>query len=154
MQPKLLDLGVPAIFEKTAKRWWFIVEENPTTFLEKLHPLPSLSMFYFKLNWKKQLISEEWIAPVDLVFFYRGDILHHSSPLLLFPIPFPDLPYPRDEGHKPQTVSVMWALKEVYTVVGEVGYRQESDRAEGSFVYQDSFPISAANILYSPGLIT
>lgn len=49
---------------------------------------------------------------------------------------------------------VMRTVGEVYMVAGVVGYKQERDRAEGSFVKQDSFPISAANSLYSPGLIT
>lgn len=52
------------------------------------------------------------------------------------------------------TVMVMRTVGEVYMVAGVVGYKQERDRAEGSFVKQDSFPISAANSLYSPGLIT
>lgn len=42
----------------------------------------------------------------------------------------------------------------MYMAAGGVGYRQETDRAEGPFVNQDSLPISAANILYNPGLIT
>lgn len=109
-------------------------------------------MFYFKFNWNKQLIWDEWIVPLDLVSFHR-DIPHHSSCLLLFPIPYPDLPYPRDEGHKLRAVLVTQAVKEVYMAAGGVGYKQERDRAEGSFVKRDSFPISAAIILYSPGLI-
>ena len=49
---------------------------------------------------------------------------------------------------------VMRSVEDVYMMAGGVSYKQERDRAEGSFVKQDSFPISAANILYSPGLIT
>lgn len=47
----------------------------------------------------------------------------------------------------------MQAVKEVYVVVQGMGYKQERDRAEDFLVKQDSFPISAANILYSPALI-
>lgn len=60
-------------------------------------------MFYFKLNWNKQLIWDEWIVPFD--------ILHHTSCLLLLPIPFPDFPDPGDEGHKLRAALVMRTVK-------------------------------------------